>query len=525
MLSPLTRLLVVSTPLSFAGVLWWLEDESPGLTGAWLGIALSLLMTAIVFIVRNNAVFDDRAFHRTRPAGDARATRCIVVTILALVLSIALLAALRGIILNLGWRANFWSAVILFTLIGWIAFAVATGVTLASGRGGQARRIALVMIGLPILVFLWKHPQGTRRLGGYGSGYETMVIMLWPFVGTVGYALAWWLATARRRWAPALVAAGGVGAALPLLGNVPLWFSSLPELPLSTLTLERLPAGNARARGNLLDIEGQLVAHGLGRDEFIGFERLMPGEPGTRMGEVQVIQVSSGPDRFGPSSSDLWRGILWNRIDPSKSGQVAMIEDLASGLPKPSVLQLTGHQRHQGNWAAYMRLRPTESFSTANIGKAVWFPEGAVYRWEPAGEFPVAEGGWRWLPSGGCLRVRPLGASSSGTSISMRVIRPISLCTESPLKMGTKPDGLQVLSDLPVLFIRDPDTGNVLVPPVSTSREGMGLASEWQNLSAETGYWEMTEEQRAALRRSTVHVFFPRPLARVLAELPPPEPR
>jgi hypothetical protein len=91
--------------------------------------------------------------------------------------------------------------------------------------------------------------------------------------------------------------------------------------------------------------------------------------------------------------------------------------------------------------------------------------------------------------------------------------------------IGIKPDGLQITSGLPVVFIRDPETGNVLVPPVSGSREGMGLASEWQNLSADTGYWEMTEEQRAALRRSNVHVFFPRPLARVLAELPPPEPR
>ena len=523
MLSPLTRLLVVCTPLSFAGVLWWLEDESPGLTGTWLGIALSLLVTSIVFVVRDNAVFNDRAFHRTRPGGDARAARCIVVTILALVLSIALLAALRGIILNLGWRANFWSAVILFTLIGWIAFAVATGVTLASGRGGRTRRIALVMIGLPIMVFLWKNPQGTSRLGGFG--YETMVIMLWPFVGTAGYALAWWLATARRRWAPALVVAGGVGMALPFLGSVPLWFSSLPELPLSTLILERLPTDSPKSRGNLLEIEGQLVAPGLGKNEFIGFERLIPGEPGTRMGEVQVMQVSSSPDRFGPSGSDLWRGILWNRIDPSKSGQVAMIEDLASELPKPSVLQLTKHQLHQGNWAAYMRLKLNASFDTDYIVDSTWFPEGAVYRWEPAGEFPLAKGGWGWLPSGGCLRVRPLEEGGRMTAISLRVIRPFFLYTESPRMIGIKPDGLQITSGLPVVFIRDPETGNVLVPPVSGSREGMGLASEWQNLSADTGYWEMTEEQRAALRRSNVHVFFPRPLARVLAELPPPEPR
>lgn len=525
--SPLTRLLIALTLLAFPGVFVWLEDGSTGLTGSFLGASIVLLIATIWKVVRDYAPFDDRAFHRTRPGGDARAFRKATMTLTLLLIAIASMAAVRGVVLNLGWRATVASSFIVLTLLTCLTGAVATGFSLETDRRDMARRIALVMLGVPVAILLW------NRAGSFMPGwrsimdidYQTTFIMLWAVIGSIGYALAWWLASARKRWTVALGIAGCLGAVLPFLPRYPFVFNDdFPSLPVSPVVVERTAAAEApgkRSFGGMYCIEGQLTARGLKDGEFVGFHKLIHRDPG-----AAVFQAFMSPGRNGVAGSHLWRGILWNRSAPASSGQRMMIEYLVAQLPEPRVFDSRGDLDFMENWAGTIYYGGAKArLAVEEIAQSSWHVNGTVYRWESAGDFPVAEGGWGQLPDEGAVRVMPADPrlAVNMNSLGLRITRPLDFFSKHPRGSRHSDKGHWILTDLPVVLLRDPLDGKVRWLQVHPGKTGQGLASQWENFAISLENKDARPEQRPSLLRSRLYLFIPRPVGTVDATLPPAE--
>jgi hypothetical protein len=92
-LSPFTRLLIALTLLAFPWFFMWLEDSYSRVSSTMLGVSLTLLVATVFMVVRDNPVFDDRAFLRSRPGGDSKAFRRSTRTLLGIVAVVSLMAA------------------------------------------------------------------------------------------------------------------------------------------------------------------------------------------------------------------------------------------------------------------------------------------------------------------------------------------------------------------------------------------------------------------------------------------------
>jgi hypothetical protein len=519
-----TRILIVLTLLAFPGVLAWLEDGSTGLTGSFLGASMVLLIATIWKVVRDCAPFDDRAFHRTRPGGDARSFRRATMILAFLLIALASMAAIRGVVLNLGWRATVASFFIVLTTLTCLTAAVATGFALSTDRRDMARRIALVMLAVPVVILLWKG--GGRFMPGWrsipGIGYHASGVMFWPVLGSIGYALAWWLASARKRWTAALVTAGCLGAVLPFLTRYPFVFNDdFPSLPVSPVVVERTAAAEApqkRSFGGMYRIEGQLTARGLKEGEFVGFHELIHGNPG-----AAVFQAFLSPGWNGMAGSHLWRGILWNRSASTTSGQRMMMEFLVAQLPEPRVLDPRRDIDIMENWAGSLSGEPEARLALEEIAQSSWRLNGTVYRWESAGDFPVSEGGWGRLPDEGAVRVMPADPrlAVDMNSLTLRITLPLDFYSKHPRGSRYSDRGHRILTDLPVVLLRDPLDGKVRWLQVHPGQTGRSLASQWENFAASLENKDARPEQRPSLLRSRLYLFVPRPVGTVDVTLPP----
>jgi hypothetical protein len=519
--SPLTRILIALTLLAFPGVFVWLEDGSTGLTGSFLGVSIVLLIATTWKVVRDYAPFDDRAFHRTRPGGDARSFRRATMTLTLVLIALASMAAIRGVVLNLGWRATVSSFFIVLTLLTCLTGAVATAFSLETDRRDMARRIALVMLAVPVAILLWNGAgsfmPGWRSIMGIGP--QTLVVMLWAVVGSLGYAFTWWLASGRKRWTAALVIAGCLGAVLPFLTRYPFVFNDdFPSLPVSPVMIERTPESGTANTSPLYPLEGRLITRGLNEDEFVGFHEIIPGRRG-----VSVIQAYPGDKSLLSARFNLQRGILWNRTDPLVSQQRLMMDYLADQLPEQSHFDPPEPTGLLGNWAAIRTDGIEENLQPLDIGQRTWRIRGTVYRWESAGDFPVAEGGWGQLPDEGAVRVMPADArlAVNMDSLGIRITRPLNLFSKHPDGRRLNEMGRWVLTDLPVVLLRDPLDGRVRWLQVHPGKTGQGLASQWENFAASLENKDARPEQRASLLRSRLYLFVPRPVGTVDVTLPP----
>lgn len=521
--SPLTRLLITLTLLAFPGVFVWLEDDSTGLAGSFVGVSILLLIATTWKVVRDYAPFDDRAFHRTRPGGDARAFRKATMTLALLLVAIASMAAMRGVVLNLGWRATIASFFIVLTLLTCLTGAVATGFSLSTDRRDMARRIALVMLGVPVAILLWNRAgsfmPGRRSI--VDIGYQASVIMLWSVIGSIGYALAWWLASARKRWSATLVTAGCLGAVLPFLTRHPFAFNDdHPSLPVSPVVIVRTPETGIANTSALYPLEGRLITRGLNEDEFVGFHEIIPGRQG-----VSVIQAYFADKSLDSARHNLQRGILWNRTDPLLSNQRLMIDYLSDRLPEPRHFDPPEPTGLLGNWAAIRTDGIEENLQPLEIGQRTWRIRGTVYRWEPAGDFPVGEGGWGQLPDEGAVRVWPADPrlAMSMNSLGLRITRPLDFFSKHPRGSSHPHDGHWIFTDTPVVLLRDPLDGKVRWLQVHPGKTGQGLASRWENFAASLENKDASPEQRPSLLRSRLYLFVPRPVGKVDTTLPPTE--
>jgi hypothetical protein len=357
-----------------------------------------------------------------------------------------------------------------------------------------------------------------------GTGYQTSGIMLWAVVGSIGYALAWWLASARKRWTSALLTAGCLGAVLPFLTRYPFVFNDdSPSLPVSPVVVERTAAAEAagkRSFGGLYCIEGQLTARGLKEGEFVGFQKLIHRDPG-----AAVVQAFMSPGWSGVAGPHLWRGILWNRSAPATSGQRLMMEYLVAQLPEPRVFDSRGDLDLMENWAGSLSGEPEARLSAGEIAQSSWRVNGTVYRWESAGDFPVAEGGWGQLPDEGAVRVMPADPrlAVNMNSLGLRITRPLDFFSRNPRGSRCSDKGHWILTDLPVVLLRDPLDGRVRWLQVHPGKTGQGLASQWENFAISLENKDARPEQRPSLLRSRLYLFIPRPIGTIDATLPPTE--
>lgn len=527
--SPLTRCFACLAVLAFPGVFLWLEDGNGTVAMVLLGIALSLWVAAAWLLVHDAPAFDDRAGHRTRPGGEARAFRRTTLVLSGSAAAVAAMALARGWCCNLGWRTAAGAAVLVFLLLAMFGTAVATGFTLASRRAGGRRLVALVLLVPPLAGGMWS--QETTRIPP-GLGFvqaSTTGLTVAVAVAAPGYLLAWWLAACRKRWLPALALAGLSGAALPLLHGSGFVLAREPRpLPDATVTISRRPpppqvetvTSNRPGAGafaeRFVSIEGRFEVGGLRDDEFVSFVSLFADAPGG--GVAQGHKYRGG---WGWGGNE--RGILRNTPTAAPAARRDLLEHLAGRIPGRPRLVLEPEDEWSANW---VNLRsPTES-----LEHRAWHIDGSVMRLEDGGGFVVGNGGWRRLPAGGIVRVWPALSNAYGVTTRIRIVLPDrDGMLRAATAGGDRFSHFAIPGDRPRVFLVDPAGRTATLPHVNgTFVAGRGLGSHWEEWSVNLlyingprGHDPATEQAVADLLRSRLHVFTARPVARVRAVLPP----
>ena len=531
-LSPLTRLLIALTLLAFPWFFMWLEDSSSRVSSTMLGVSLTLLVAAVFMVIRDNPAFDDRAFHRSRPGGDSKAFRRSTGTLLGIVAAVSLMAAARSLFYHLGWKATVASTLIVFTQVGLLTAALATGFTLASHRGGMTRRIAVVMLGLPTALYfltlewqsarLWLGPQELMTEWMTGIGLATLV-------GVVGFGLTWWLTAGRRRWTLALVLAGLTATCLPLLnGRSGRRAAGIEALPVSPATLTRHPVvvvkkpedprlSELRKTGDeILPFEGRLSVDGLKDDEFVSIARLGTDQLSPQIALGYQIRGFGG---FGGAD-----GILRQSDSTSMTRRRSLLEHLTSRVPGHPELILSEENQATGNWVSFPRY-PRENQVIdleGTLENLTWSIDGRVFQVEDAGSFPLATGGWHRLPAGGTVRVWPVNQSIHGSSIRMRLV--ISAFDDLVYDRGI--DG--ETAGLPMALIVDESGRRAWLPTVvgggmpTLDSRNFRLASRWLDWEIRFGESYRSRIPPDEVLRSRLYLFLSRPGARIQASLPPP---
>jgi hypothetical protein len=522
-LSPATRILIALTLLAFPWFFIWLDDAASRVSQTMLGLSLSLMVATIFRVIRDNPAFDDRAFHRTRPNGDPRAFRRSNRTLLGIVAAVSLMAAARSLFYNLGWETTVRSALIVFTQLGLFTAAVGTGFTLASLRAGLTRRVAIVMLGLPAVVYflMLEWQQFRLRLWPlpHQGEFSTMVGLA-SAVGLAGFCLTWWMAASLRRWSLALVVAGTIAAYLPLVNGRSMVDQIVAPLPGSTAVLIRNPPEKAaddeldkfKPKGwpyRQIPFDARITTRGLMEDEFIAFTLRVPGIQDARV--VRGYRTSNGGGYGGGS------GILRETEHSRVTGRLSLLEHLAKRIPGRPELNFDQESRVAGNYV----ILPNRDGAIGDFEKSSWRIDGLVYRIRDAGNFSLARGGWQRLPGGGTVRVWPASTSLHGMTIDFRTVVPDAGRASVP--WAGRGDGLMEIE--PRALLVDESGGRAWLPEIRGGRHpgalNQGLASRWQDWKVD---WQnkrgfkLSPEQ---ISKTRLYLFFSEPVTVIGAPLPP----
>ena len=284
-LDPLTRLLTLLTLIAFPLVFVTMVDPNSWLAPGSLGIALSLWAAALFGIVRSGAVFDERAFHSTRPRGLEQAFLRSSSMMLGVIVWVSLVALFRGWHFHLGWRATWAGAFIAFTLLFIFTFAVATGSNLANSRARATHWVGWIMVAAPVVTHLAiaESHHGEPWPGANLYTSWTMNLTWGAIVSALAYGIAWCL-VARRLWWSGLLLCGIAGVCLSVPAfRKPLFGGNPAQLPRSSVIIGRLPMMNPVAIGQnesgticSLDPTDFLTLTGLRDDEVFLAEEVLP---------------------------------------------------------------------------------------------------------------------------------------------------------------------------------------------------------------------------------------------------------
>ena len=428
-LSPATRILIALTLLAFPWIFVWLDDEGGRKSATMTGVSLSVLVAAVFLLIRDGAAFDDRAFHRTRPGGERLAFQHISGILLGMIFIVSLMPAIRCLYFHLGVRSALQGAVVAFVPMLLVTAALATGFTLALQRGRSVKVVVVTLIAIPVAIYM--APAAVpglyrfyRFFGPYRPGQWSSELTWWGVVGAAGFCAAWWMAAGRRRWLAGFLLAAVTAACLPVLRTKGAVFRP-GEMPVVPVKLVRVPGftedpavGRSAASRDMDEwelsyrrIEGSIEAEGLRDDEFVAMSSIIGGRPDIRVGIGHFSERGSG-----------WSGTngVLRTTDPRVgSGHQSLLAHLKSRLPgNPTV----SYNRWDVDYENVVSIQVGREFP--DLDSIDWNVEGALYRVETLGSFPVAEQGIHRFPKGGIARVWPIQRSPHGIALGFRLIAP-----------------------------------------------------------------------------------------------------
>ena len=524
-LSPATRILIALTLLAFPWIFVWLDDDGGRKSATMTGVSLSLLVAAVFLLIRDGSAFDDRAFHRTRPGGERRAFRRISVILMGMVVVVSLMPAIRCLYFHLGFRSAGQGAVVAFMPMLLATAALATGFTLALQRGRSFKVVVVTLIAIPVALYLAPTavPGSSRFFGPFRSSHWPSELTWFGVVGAAGFSSAWWLAAGRRRWLTGLVLAGVTAACLPVLrfkGAV----IRPGEMPAAPVKIIRIPGftedpavGRSAASREMDDwktsyrsMEGRIVAEGLRDDEFVAVSRIIDGRPDTRIG------LGHFSERGGGWS---WtNGVLRTTDSRFDSGHQSLIDHLKSRLPgNPTV----SGNRWNLEYENFVSIQDGRDFP--DLDAIDWNVEGALFRVETLGSFPVSEHGIHRLPRGGVARVWPIQRSPHGIALGFRLIAPHQTEPAVDYRPGdpwSQPYRTEYQTWM--FLVNENQTKAVLLfdrPGYATRAFG----SEWRNCNVALHAprsWNAPDWTPEEVLKSRLYLIESRPLGRVQATLP-----
>jgi hypothetical protein len=527
-LSPATRILIALTLLAFPWVFVWLDDDGGRKSAMMTGVSLSLLIAAVFLLIRDGSAFDDRAFHRTRPGGERCAFRYISRILLGMVVIVSLMPAVRCLYFHLGVRSASQGAVVAFVPMLAVTAALATGFTLALQRGRSVKVVVVTLIAVPVALYLAPAAVPgllSLLLGTFRPSNWQSELTWCGVVGAAGFSAAWWLAAGRRLWLTGLVVAGVTAACLPFLrfkGAV-IRPGEMPVVPVKLIRIPGFtedPAVGRSAASRDMDVweksyrrvEGRIITEGLRENEFVSVSALIAGRPDIRLGVGHFSERSRGWSSM--------HGILRTSDPRSGSGYQSLLAHLKSRLPgNPSVSGYLWEMDRENVVAIY------DGQVFPDLDAIDWNIDGALFRIENLGSFPVAEHGIHRLPRGGVARVWPIQRSLHGIALGFRLIAPHQ--TEPAVEYRPKyldwSSPYRTEYQTWMFLVNENQTKAVLLPdrPGYATR---AYGSEWRNFNvtlhapqlADAPYWPPEE-----VLKSRLHLFESRPLGRVQATLPP----
>jgi hypothetical protein len=368
--------------------------------------------------------------------------------------------------------------------------------------------VLLAMLVLPAVVYVspWVVAGWTLRPGRVVFGHWTGDLTWGCVLGAAGFALAWWLAAARRSWWPALCVAAVAGVLLPVFRWVPV----VPPLDLAVVerNLKRHPreeadrtlTESARELGAIFThavrIEGQLRAEGLKDDEFIGFHRLIDSNP-----SLQVARGYRSGQGAGLGSDG---GVLKPHGAGLASGHQALFAHLESRLPGRPEVTWERHEQRGENWVSPSTVEQLDAMT--------WQVRGALYQIRSAGDFPVSRPGSYPMTGEGVVQVWDMKPDPYGVGLGFRTIWP-----DEP----RFPE--YAFAGMSWAYLVDEPGKKAALVRLSNVGNRRALGSAWRDWSVALHHPGWPEGwTREEVLRSRLHLFTARPVGRVEATLPPP---
>lgn len=575
-LSPFARLFGIVLAVLSAVALLWPDDKAQFIAAKGLAAAPILIVIFTWSVVRCAAPFDDQAFHRTLPPGDAAAFRRVILSHLLLLAVIALGICGYGLYRSYGWQTISYGVLMLTVPVAILMAAV--GITASCGRSrGPWKTYALGgVFASPLLslaLMKWMRDGFAPETGGfwqgdyfvtvpphlshYLPGLRTMIL-----TALLLYPLIWWLIAVRRRRKAGLFFAAWTGALLPWLFVHGAFFktrifeienaepTSAPVAK-SSLQFKRKPKpDNIR----MLADDVSLV-QGMRRDEALPQQQWIPMDDlisvaGLEQGEFFSILSFAIADTNAPDGMHFF-GIPIYGVDRSGRdtnhvsgtwagrsgagqtvwGEQAVWEHLRSRIPAHETFApLKGSPEIETRLAVdpnamigHYRLPAIANQGSAEIFRKTWMmqiqPRG---RWIDGGSFDLSKPVKRRLPEIGVVEVRFRGPFEHHCQIEVTRHRDGLPVSDGPW-FGSG-EGVESPAFAPHFLLIDESGKHVRATSAADESKRPLLLGY---LEEQILRIRVTEEHSAreveALRRSRLHIFFPsRGDSPRLVELPPP---
>lgn len=511
-LSPLTRLLIVLTLLTFPWVFMTMMEPRSWLAPGLLGIALSLWTAALFGIVKSGASFDERAFHPTRPRGRQESFMRSSRVMLGVIVAVSLMAAIRGWHYNLGWQATWAGAGIVFSLVFLFTAAVATGFNLCFNQVWNKRWVGWIMVALPITVHIVIVEMKERPAWPGAAVFHSLTSGFSPAVMTAAalYGVAWWFAAKRGMWWFSLITCGCAGLSLVVVRGARLRDPIMPSPPIRAIQIRRLPVVDAKANAGWVkgtqrtfDFIDFLSITGLAKDEILngmGIPPLPPTEWIAPRGER--IQVKRG-----------FQLLDWQRDNPNDITQKDMAWILASQLPsRPKVEGPIFEQSR----AEMGELQVGETAAILKrLDESDWEFGGTIHRIIHQCELPLFKGGSRPMKALGHVNLRPARQTEWQLIVPYRMVFPAR---------SFDPNYRYSVSDLQsyALIVNRSGTATVKSNPWHPYGDDAGVASTWKDSTFLFPVQSLSKWPASELEGATIHLFTTEPVATVNMTLPPP---